>query len=494
MLIRTKFLLLLIGSQLSITLAGIYILFNFSEKILRDEFAQRIDSLASIMAVSLPLFVENTTDQELLSYLNKQVSEQSLNYLQLSRPDKPDIKIGDCQSCETSLGSLNQSLSSHSMYFSFSEATVIKTPGNKLSQETQKNVKLSAQNQETWNLTLGASFRKLHNVATDSFKALLILGLFQILVVALFGYFFSRVIRKKIQPIQAACHKIVSGNYNVQLDTFENDETFEVIRAFNLMSSELKSSLVRIEEQRAQMMYSSKMQALGEMAGGVAHEINNPLTVISGSTYFLKLRYLPAIPEEKRAAALETVDKIEKMVTRITAIVKGLRRFSRSGESDPVNSVLVSSLVIDTLSLCQEKFKNNGIELVVSEFEDLSVNMREIQISQVLVNLLNNAFDALEKTKSPKICLNVNFDNDWLYIRIQDNGPGIPEEIKNKILEPFFTTKEVGKGTGIGLSISIGIIRDHHGDLIVESLGSPTIFLVKLPRTNTKSQAIKKAA
>jgi C4-dicarboxylate-specific signal transduction histidine kinase len=135
------------------------------------------------------------------------------------------------------------------------------------------------------------------------------------------------------------------------------------------------------------------------------------------------------------------------------------------------------------VSFCLSRFKNHGTELLIDEIpENLSIECQSTQISQVLLNLLNNAFDAVQGLDSKSVRITIRDLGDRAEIRVADSGPGIPPEIAKKILEPFFTTKEVGKGTGLGLSISLGIVKSHAGTLILDSTKSHTEFVVTLPK------------
>ena len=232
---------------------------------------------------------------------------------------------------------------------------------------------------------------------------------------------------------------------------------------------------------------SAKLASLGEMAGGIAHEINNPLTIIDGNISIIK-KHLAKGGSVKEVE--ERINKVSQMVSRISAIVNGLKTFSRDGSSDPFEIKNFKKIVDDALSLCKEKFKSNGVslELELPE-EDCSIYCRSIQVSQILINIINNAYDALEGVENPKIKINVKNYQSNITISIKNNGPKIPDEIQEKILTPFFTTKEIGAGTGLGLSISLGIVKDHHGSLKLSSNDSYTEFLISLPKHQIRKSA-----
>ena len=241
-----------------------------------------------------------------------------------------------------------------------------------------------------------------------------------------------------------------------------------------------------LEEQRSKAQYGAKMSALGEMAGGVAHEINNPLSVIIAFSSQLR-RGLPS-GKISVEAAVEKIEKIEHTAERITKIVKGLRSFSRNADEDPMTDQNLSIIIAETVELCGERLKHRDIELRVSVIDDLKVHCRPVQISQVILNLLNNAHDAVMDLNERWVSIDVHEYNGKARIEITDSGKGIPPAVLEKMMQPFFTTKEVGKGTGLGLSIARGIMDAHHGGLQYDASCANTRFVIELPAL---SSAIK---
>ncbi len=237
----------------------------------------------------------------------------------------------------------------------------------------------------------------------------------------------------------------------------------------------------QVGESHMKMIAAAKMATLGEMAGGIAHEINNPLAVIQG--YLARIDRHSGLPQS-RPIVQDAVLNINATIQRITKIVTGLRSFARDSGADPYETVRLDRVISDTLALSAERFKNRGISLVVPKVPpDLFVDCRPTQISQVLLNLLNNAYDAVAGQKDKRIELTIADSEEELVLGVTDSGPGIPPEISAKILEPFFTTKPVGQGTGLGLSISKGLVESHGGTLEFRSnVGVGTHFSVRLPK------------
>ncbi len=246
------------------------------------------------------------------------------------------------------------------------------------------------------------------------------------------------------------------------------------------IESELRESQKLIEEQRLKIIHSEKMSALGEMAGGIAHEINNPLAVIELNAGQLKRRLKQAEAPEELSFYTE---RISGTVARIAKIVKGLKMFARDGESDPFEAASVFTLIQEAVEFCQGRFHQHHVNIDVPYFpKSLTVESRAVQLSQVFLNLLNNAFDAVHGKPSPWVRVDVQEQGDWVEIRVTDSGPGIAPEIAAKIMQPFFTTKEVGKGTGLGLSVSQAIVRSHGGTLELDRQATNTCFVVRLPK------------
>lgn len=245
------------------------------------------------------------------------------------------------------------------------------------------------------------------------------------------------------------------------------------IQVWNNIKNEelLAETTKKMEEQRLQLVNSSKMASLGEMAGGMAHEINNPLQIISGNVEIL----------EMDSGNTEALESIKDTVVRVSKIVEGLRIFSRDGEKISYEPTLLTDVISETLSLCNEKFNKHGIKLNVDVHSDVYIHCNHIEISRVFLNLLNNAFDAIEEESNGKREVNIStvIDGDFVTVIFQDSGKKISEEAKEKMFQPFFTTKAIGKGTGLGLSISRGVIENHGGSISLDL--NPKSFKIVLP-------------
>lgn len=248
--------------------------------------------------------------------------------------------------------------------------------------------------------------------------------------------------------------------------------------SFGYFLSQFLKSLKLVEEQRKQVIQSAKLSSLGEMASGIAHEINNPLTIISGLALTSK-RNNPQTDSDLKLNT--TIDRIVVTVDRIAKIISGLRSFSRDSFEDPLISTSLKSILNSTLDFCREKLKYNNITLEIAPFEDCKIMAREIQVSQVLLNLLNNSLDALDGQPTKWIKIEVTQKTGFACIRVTDSGAPIQKAVAEKLMQPFFTTKSIGKGTGLGLSISRNIVAAHGGQFYYDQTSKHTSFVIELP-------------
>lgn len=236
-----------------------------------------------------------------------------------------------------------------------------------------------------------------------------------------------------------------------------------------------------IKSQEIQVLENSKMIALGQMASGIAHEINNPLAIISGKVRLLSKKVSKGTADPSEIQII--LDHVDQTCFRIARIIQGLRNFSRDASSDPFDLVNIQRVIFDTAELSRARFEQQNIELIIDAKHDLIFNGRGTQFSQVILSLLNNAYDAI---------VDSNVTEKWVKIRcreisgliqisVTDSGPGVPADLRDKIMQPFFSTKPTDKGTGLGLSTSKGIIEDHGGQLALSSTSANTEFVIVLP-------------
>jgi C4-dicarboxylate-specific signal transduction histidine kinase len=255
-------------------------------------------------------------------------------------------------------------------------------------------------------------------------------------------------------------------------------------RKFRDLNASLEEQVRKRTEQlldaESKLINSAKMSALGEMAGGIAHEINTPLatiTLLSGQVQEI----LQEAEAENGSLLLKLTKGIEDTAARISKIIQGLRIFSRDGSKDPMEEKSLREVIESTLALCNEKFKNRQINLQVDPIPDVMLMCRPTQISQVLLNLFNNSYDAIGEQAKSWIKINCEYGDEFVVMRVTDSGLGIANDIQNKMFQPFFTTKDIGKGTGLGLSISKGLVEANGGRIYYDSSSPNTSFVLQFP-------------
>ena len=250
------------------------------------------------------------------------------------------------------------------------------------------------------------------------------------------------------------------------------------------------TDITEVIEKETQLIQAGKMTTLGVMAAGMAHEINQPLNVIQVcADFFLKMlnRGQKIEDEDMRSMANDIVSSVE----RASGVIKHVRDFAR--QSEPVRSrVQINDPINDVFKVLGHQLKVHEVEVDLDLDPDIPVILAEHnRLEQVFINLVSNAIDAMdEKDNRPEISdkekrLTIKSFTEYenVCVKVTDTGIGMNEEVKNKIFEPFYTTKKVGKGTGLGVSISYGIVKDYKGDIEIESeVGKGTTFIIKFPQ------------
>jgi len=247
--------------------------------------------------------------------------------------------------------------------------------------------------------------------------------------------------------------------------------SYFIIKALNIFDIETRR---KIEQQTRLLVQTEKLSSLGQLAAGIAHEINNPLTNASLGIQTLKTR-LKSNSEQRNT--VEKLDAVERNIDRASAIAQELLQFSRQGaaEFSPLN---INSIIRSSLTLLGYKLKNITVQQDLVPVPEVMGDRGKLE--QVFINILLNSLEAMPDGGS--ISISSSQTNGWIEVRVRDTGLGITRENLSRIFDPFFTTKEIGSGTGLGLSICYGIITQHHGHIeLFSTVGGGTTATIKIP-------------
>lgn len=243
----------------------------------------------------------------------------------------------------------------------------------------------------------------------------------------------------------------------------------------------LKEQLKIIRGQSDDELFGrGKFTELGLMSAGITHEISNPLTVILGRV--TKLSKLDLNLKNKQEIE-KGLDQIKKNAERISSIIQSVREYIYRNDEETEEYISLSEMINDALIFYGQRFKNHGIEFRLKNVEKIYISGHKGQFEQALLNLISNAFDAVDKLDEKWIEISAVKTNDNVQIYVRDSGHGISSEIQSKMLNPFYTTKK-NKGSGLGLSLVKAIAQKHGGDLkFVED--EHTTFMLELPQASS---------
>ncbi|NVK24636.1 MAG: PAS domain-containing sensor histidine kinase [Gammaproteobacteria bacterium] len=235
-----------------------------------------------------------------------------------------------------------------------------------------------------------------------------------------------------------------------------------------------KITELRYNQERQKSIQNAKFAALGELAASIAHEINNPLGIISGYTELLKY--------QNDGQENDKLDAILKSCERISYIVKNLKRFSRTDSEPTKHKLDLVEVTNEAISLVMPKIKRNLITFSYDMVDSAFIWANDVEIEQVIINLINNSIDAIYEKENCWVKLKIAEDNNNVIFVVEDSGSGIPDSVQIKMFEPFYTTKDINKGTGLGLSVVKGIIDDHEAQIEVDNSMPNTCIKITFPK------------
>jgi len=363
--------------------------------------------------------------------------------------------------------------------------------------------------EEIGSIKLIVSLQKVNQSIAEAETTAILFTVVILILTILVLTFFVRVVTRPVQMLVKVTDQVSRGDLSQRVQINQYDEIGHLANTFNKMIESLRQSrdeieeynrnleekiierTIALEEAQAQLIQSEKMSAIGQLAAGVAHELNNPLGGILGYAQFTlekmkKNQPEPAADKEAQSYVRYLTD-IETQARRCKNIVQNLLRFSRSSHTTEFDEVDVNRVIQDTRTFVEHQLHMNQITLDVDLSDDLPlIQANGGQLQQVFTNMIINAMHASPPDSEIRIVSRlsppVGEFSGAVELRFIDQGEGIPPELINKIFEPFFTTKDVGKGTGLGLSVSYGIIKEHGGEIKVDSeVGRGTTFTIILP-------------
>ena len=329
-------------------------------------------------------------------------------------------------------------------------------------------------------LYVGILEQPYKDIQQDTMRAFLAIILLGALAALILAYLLSKTISVPIKKLALASQEIAEGNLDANVVVVSNDELGDLAGTFNAMASSLKQRDDQQKEfTKSKIMETERLALIGQLAANVAHELNNPLQGILTYSHLL----LDKLPENGTSAKYSSnLEKIVTQANRCRDIIRGLLDFSRQRKPD-TTVCDINSVIQECVTFVENQASFQNIEFVEQFAPELPMTVVDpSQMQQVFLNMIINAAEAMEDGGKLTLKTSLDAQENTIVISITDTGHGIPDDLLNKLFDPFFTTKEVGHGTGLGLAISYGIIKEHGGEIVVESkVSEGTTFYIRLP-------------
>lgn len=308
----------------------------------------------------------------------------------------------------------------------------------------------------------------IKEIGRKSFQLSIGIGLGALFFGGVLSILIFRSISRPLRKLETGTKIIGEGKLDYHIDIKSPQEIAHLAESFNQMVKNLR-------DLQLQVVQMDRMSSIGQLAGGVAHEINNPLTGVLGQAQLLLEKLPPDSPYRKH------IERIENAAQRARRIVRALLDFARE-KNYVFQKCDLNKLIEETLEFCHTEIEARHINLVKNFSVLPEVKVSSGHIQQVFINIINNALQAMPEGGTLTITTRVN-SNKKVEISFKDTGVGIEAKDINHVFDPFFTTKDIGQGTGLGLTVSYGIIQRHQGEIIARSdgVGKGAEFIVQLP-------------
>lgn len=428
---------------------------------------------------------------EQFSAANFDLGEKQIRYLKLDIEERERLAVERIKSLQSELGVLSmqiyKQLQKGDRPLAMKRINRVEAIGDGIDREFSTLNELQVTKLQDMlnqmNNTVDIAYRTIY-----AFAAGLILALITV------AYFFRKRVLHPVRSILLATDQIRQGNLSARAFVSRPDEIGQLAQEFNFMAESLAESYAGLErkveertrqlqELQQQLVQSAKMSAAGELISGTAHELNNPLTAIMG---FTELACMKLIAEQRDPKEIKRMEEIYSQAERCRRIVANLLQFARHQEPH-LEEIRLNDVVEGVLQLRAYEWETRNIH-IVREFDGSNPRLcaDPNKIQQIILNLLNNAYDAIEETgRAGTIRVCTQSKAGYVRLEVLDDGTGIREP--ERVFDPFYTTKEVGRGTGLGLSVCYGIVKEHHGEIRAENRAKGACFIVTLPVGNLGS-------
>lgn len=426
-----------------------------------------------------PYFVDR------FSQINFELGEKQTRYLKLNIGTQERLTVENIKSLQSELSV--QANQIHNQLENGNRAQAVLRLRNMQDLENKINNKFSELNDLETNKLRGVQ-TQLNETVTTARRAIFGLAAFLLSSLFVFTVLLRRRVLQPLGLILKATNQVREGDFSARATVERHDELGQLARSFNFMAASLAESYASLEskveertrqlqDMQQQLVQAAKMSAVGRMLSGVAHELNNPLTVIMGHTELAKRRMIVSGADTKEIELMET---LYEQGDRCRKIVANLLQFARQ-EKPRLEKVKLNDVVEQALQLREYELTTRNIKLV-REYDpaDPICCADPNKIVQVVLNLLNNGHDAIRDTEGPGTIWVRTASDQWtVRLEVLDSGTGLHEP--ERVFDPFYTTKEVGQGTGLGLSVCYGIIEEHGGSIRAENWEHGACFTITMP-------------
>ncbi len=298
-----------------------------------------------------------------------------------------------------------------------------------------------------------------------------------LIAISVVWFYVGRNLVGRVRRLSATMGRMAEGDFEAEVPMGGQDEISDMAAALEVFRT-------RITKTQNELVQAGKLAALGQMAAGIAHDLNQPLAAIKFQAHNARV----LIDSGRPGAALENIGKMSDLSSRMAAKINHLKTLARK-PSETVQDVDLRQTVSSALDLLHGRIQSMAVEIVQHLPEgDLYVRGGQNRLEQVLINIIGNALDAMQGAREKQLTITVARKGARTLIRIRDTGHGVGAEKMTRIFDPFFTTKEVGKGLGLGLSISYNIIKDFGGSMEVNSAGDGAEFTIILLTSGARTQ------